>query len=140
MAMSSPIGFRLLGPLEFFDGRDWSAIGAAKQRALLAVLLINANRAVSADQLVAELWGERPPASATGLLAGYVWRLRRCLGDHDGRTLATRPPGYQLVVQSGTTDVHDYEAMVAAGRRSIAAGDLAGGAATLSAALEIWRG
>jgi DNA-binding SARP family transcriptional activator len=141
MALSAPpIGFRLLGPLEFFDGRGWSAIGAAKQRALLAVLLINANRAVSADQLVAELWGEQPPASAAGLLAGYVWRLRRALGDHDGRTLATRPPGYQLVVPPGALDVHDYESMVTAGRRDIAAGDLAAGVSTLTSALDLWRG
>lgn len=132
--------FRLLGPLEFFDGRNWTQIRAAKQRALLAVLLINANHAVSLDQLIAELWGERPPASAAGLLAGYVWRLRRCLSDPDGRVLATRAPGYQLVVPPGSVDVHEYEAMVAAGRRGLADGDLAGGADTLSAALAMWRG
>jgi DNA-binding SARP family transcriptional activator len=140
MVISAPVGFRFLGPLEFLDGQQWSSIGAAKQRALLAVLLINANRVVSADQLVAELWGEQPPPSAAGLLAGYVWRLRRRLGDHDGRTLATRVPGYRLVVPPGALDVHDYEAKVAAGRRSIAAGDLAGGVASLSSALQLWRG
>lgn len=138
--MSSPLRFRLLGPLEFFDGRRWSSIGAAKQRALLAILLVNANRAVATDQLVAELWGEQRPASAAGLLAGYIWRLRRSLGDPEGHTLATRTPGYQLVVPPGTLDVHDYEAMVAAGRRNLAAGDLANAVATLSGALELWRG
>ena len=134
------VNFRLLGPLEFFDGQRWSSIGAAKQRALLAVLLINANHVVSADQLIAELWGERPPASAAGLLAGYVWRLRRCLGDPDGRTLATRAPGYQLVVPPGAADVDDYEALVAAGRRGLAAGELCTAVTALSAALELWRG
>jgi DNA-binding SARP family transcriptional activator len=134
------IRFRLLGPLEYNAGHEWSPIGAAKQRALLAVLLVNANRAVPADHLVAELWGERPPASAAGLLAGYVWRLRRSLGDPDGRVLATRPPGYHLVVPPGAADVHDYEALVAAGRRSLAAGDLPSAVATLSAALDMWRG
>ena len=98
---SSPVRFKLLGPLELFDGQRWDLIGAPKQRALLAVLLINANRTVSADQLIAELWGEQPPASATGLLAGYVWRLRRRLGDPLGRTLSTRAPGYRLVVPAG---------------------------------------
>ncbi|TCO60689.1 DNA-binding SARP family transcriptional activator [Actinocrispum wychmicini] len=132
--------FRLLGPLEFFDGGHWAQIAAAKQRALLAVLLINANHSVSVDQLVAELWGERPPASAGGLLAGYVWRLRRGLGDPDGRVLATRAPGYQLVTPAGSVDVHEYEAKVAAGRRSLADGDLAAGADTLSEALGMWRG
>src|ERR1700730_18986416 len=56
----SAVGFRMLGPLEFFDGRRWSSVGAAKQRGLLAGLLIIANRPVSTDQLIAELWGERP--------------------------------------------------------------------------------
>jgi len=140
MALSSAAGFRLLGPLEFFDGQRWSSIGAPKQRALLAVLLINANRTVPADHLVAELWGERPPASAAGLLAGYVWRLRRYLGDPAGQTLATRAPGYQLMLPAGATDIHEYEALVAAGRRSQAAGDLACAAHALSTALGMWRG
>jgi DNA-binding SARP family transcriptional activator len=140
MALAPPVRFRMLGPLEFFDGRQWTSIGAAKQRALLAVLLINANRAVAADQLVAELWGERPPASAAGLLAGYVWRIRRSIGDHNGRTLATRAPGYQLVVPPGAADIHDYERLVATGRRDLAAGDLAGGVASLTDALNLWRG
>ncbi|HEY1574703.1 MAG TPA: AfsR/SARP family transcriptional regulator [Pseudonocardiaceae bacterium] len=138
--MSSPIGFRILGPLEFFDGEHWSAIGAAKQRALLAVLLVNANHTVSAEALIAELWGERPPASAAGLLAGYVWRLRRRLGDPAGRLLRTRAPGYQLALPSGATDVQRYEELVGAGRRSLADGDLAAAVGTLSAALAIWRG
>jgi DNA-binding SARP family transcriptional activator len=140
MALSSPVGFRLLGPLEFFDGRQWTPVGAPKQRALLAVLLINANRTVPVNQLVTELWGERPPASAAGLLAGYVWRLRRGLGDLEGRTLTTRAPGYQLVVPPGAADVHEYEALVVAGRRSRAEGDLADAVATLSKALDMWRG
>src|SRR5215211_1345229 len=139
-AVSSPARFRLLGPLEFFDGQRWSSISAPKQRALLAVLLINANRTVPTDQLLAELWGEQPPASAAGLLAGYVWRLRRCLGDRDGRTLVTRAPGYQLMVPRGATDVHEYEDLIAVGRRSLAAGDLAGAVARLTAALDLWRG
>ncbi|HYQ66110.1 AfsR/SARP family transcriptional regulator [Actinophytocola sp.] len=132
--------FRLLGPLEFSAGPRWSSIGAPKQRALLAVLLINANRAVSADQLMAELWGEQPPPSATGLLAGYVWRLRGSLGDPDGRMLSTRAPGYQLVLPPGTTDVDEYEELAAAGRRSLADGDLPAAVAALSQGLGMWRG
>jgi DNA-binding SARP family transcriptional activator len=140
VTLLSPIRFRLLGPLEFFDGRRWSSIGAAKQRALLAILLIHANRPVPTDHLVAELWSEDPPASTSRLLAGYVWRLRRCLGDPDGRTLSTRAPGYQLAVPRGAVDVHDYESLVAAGRRSLATGDLAAAVETLNEALDLWRG
>ncbi|HEU5471318.1 MAG TPA: BTAD domain-containing putative transcriptional regulator [Actinophytocola sp.] len=126
--------------MEFFDGRSWNSIGAAKQRALLAVLLINANRVVGADQLTAELWGERPPASAAGLLAGYVWRLRRALGDQPGRVLATRAPGYQLVVPPGSLDLHEYDDLVTAGRRRLAAGDPAAAVDGLTTALGLWRG
>ncbi|UWZ39572.1 AfsR/SARP family transcriptional regulator [Dactylosporangium roseum] len=131
---------RFLGPLEFFDGTRWAPIRAAKQRALLAILLVNANRTVPVYQLIAELWGEKPPQSATGLLAGYVWRLRRTLGDPDGDILATRAPGYQLNVPLGAADVHDYEALTAAGRRSVAEGDPTSAVATFSAALDLWRG
>ncbi|WP_255431412.1 AfsR/SARP family transcriptional regulator [Amycolatopsis sp. WAC 01416] len=115
-------------------------MGAPKQRALLAVLLINANRAVSADQLMAELWGERPPPSAAGLLAGYVWRLRNGLGDPGGRMLSTRAPGYRLVLPSGATDVDEYEGLVAAGRKSLAEGDLSSAVAALTEGLGMWRG
>jgi DNA-binding SARP family transcriptional activator len=132
--------FRLLGPLEFFDGTRWCAIGAAKQRALLAVLLINRNRAVSADQLVAELWGEQPPSSAAALLAGYVWRLRRLLDDQAGRVLVTKAPGYQLLLPPGQSDLDDYETLVADGRRSLAAGDLDAAVTALTVALGLWRG
>ncbi len=132
--------FRLLGPLEFFDGSRWCAIGAAKQRALLAVLLINRNRAVSADQLVAELWGEQPPSSAAALLAGYVWRLRRLLDDQAGHVLVTKAPGYQLVLPPGQSDLDDYETLVADGRRDLAAGDLAASVTALTSALGLWRG
>jgi DNA-binding SARP family transcriptional activator len=140
MAASAQFKIRFLGPLEFFDGQRWAPIRAAKQRALLAILLVNANRTVPVYQLIAELWGERPPPSATGLLAGYVWRLRRTLGDEDGDILATRAPGYQLNVPLGAADVHDYEALASAGRRSVAEGDPTSAVATLSAALDLWRG
>ncbi|WP_410579876.1 BTAD domain-containing putative transcriptional regulator [Amycolatopsis sp. lyj-108] len=115
-------------------------MGAPKQRALLAVLLINANRAVSADQLMAELWGERPPPSAAGLLAGYVWRLRNGLGDPGGRMLSTRAPGYRLVLPAGATDVDEYEGLVVAGRKSLAEGDLSSAVAALTEGLGMWRG
>ena len=84
--------FRLMGPVEFHDGVQWRGIGSAKQRALLAMLLLKADQVVSLEQLVAELWDDDPPASASGLVAGYAWRLRRALNDRDGRVLTTRSP------------------------------------------------
>ena len=77
--------FRILGSLEVLDGQQTVRLGAAKQRALLAVLLLHANEPVSTDRLIDELWGERAPATADKLVQGYVHALRgswarRCCG------------------------------------------------------------
>ncbi len=126
--------FRILGAVEVFDGSSWRTIGSAKQRALLASLLLNANQVVPADRLVSDLWPDRPPASASGLLAGYVWRLRHALRDEG--VLMTRAPGYQLAVPSGAMDVHYYETLVAQGR---AASDLEEAVSSFTRALAVFR-
>src|SRR5262249_59229642 len=88
--------FAVLGPVEVrIDGRVLP-LGGPKQRALLALLLLNANKAVSRDRLVDGLWGERPPASARRSLDTYVYRLRTLLG---GDRIERRPPGYVLPVE-----------------------------------------
>lgn len=133
--MTSP-RLRILGPVEFFDGHSWLPIPAAKQRSLLASLIVHGNRVVPTGRLVAELWPDRPPASASGLLAGYVWRLRKQLV---GVSLLTRAPGYQLAVSPGALDVHEYERLVAAGRGAVAADNLEEGADLFRRALAIWR-
>ena len=72
--------FRLLGPLEIEDVADEALLRRAKPRALLAMLLLNANRPVSTDRLVAGLWGDEEPATALGALQNYVSQLRKALG------------------------------------------------------------
>src|SRR5689334_23331191 len=97
--------YRILGPLELWrDGRP-ASVGGPQQRALLAVLLLDANRVVSADRLVDQLWGERPPATARSLLQGCVAQLRRALHTGDRQPLVTRPPGYVLEVRPGELDL-----------------------------------
>src|ERR671936_529071 len=91
--------FLVLGPLEVRAGSRRLALGAAKQRGLLAILLLHANEIVSSDRLVDELWGERPPATATHLVHVYVSQLRKELGGlglDASELLVTRPPGYLL--------------------------------------------
>jgi DNA-binding SARP family transcriptional activator len=83
--------FRLLGPLEVVERDRSLVLGGRKQRALLAVLLLHANDAVSRERLIDELWGDSAPATVDKSIHVYVSRLRRQLGD--GR-LVTRPPGY----------------------------------------------
>src|SRR4029450_3446883 len=69
--------FRILGPVEVWDGARPLDRGGLKPRALLAVLLVHANQVVSTDHLVDELWGEAPPPTVRNLVQVYVSRLRR---------------------------------------------------------------
>ena len=82
--------FRLLGPLEVSEQHRAIALGGLKQRSLLAVLLLRANEIVATDRLVADVWGESPPATVAKSIQSYVWRLRRELG---ADRLTTRAPG-----------------------------------------------
>ena len=132
--------FRVLGPLEVWTGQDWGGIGAPKWRSLLAALLINPGQAVSADRLIAELWGDQPPASAPNLLSVYVLRLRRLLGDPEGSVLATRAPGYQLRLAADDLDARAFELAVTQGRQALGAGDPQRAAVVLAEALALWRG
>jgi hypothetical protein len=87
--------FRILGPLEVVaDGRV-VALGGAKQRTLLALLLVRAKEPVSVDVLAEALWDDGPPPTAAKMIQGYVSQLRKALGDG---VLVTRPSGYLLAV------------------------------------------
>ena len=76
--------FRILGPLELYSDGQLVDLGGAKQRALLAVLLLHANRVVSQDSLIESLWESDPPASAQKALQMYVSGLRKLLGIFGG--------------------------------------------------------
>jgi DNA-binding SARP family transcriptional activator/tetratricopeptide (TPR) repeat protein len=132
--------FRILGPLEIWTGQGWRGIGAPKWRSLLAALLLNPDQAVSADRLIAELWGDAPPESAPNLLSVYVLRLRRLLGDAEGGVLMTRAPGYQLRLGPDDLDARSFEELVLQGRQALAAGDPRRAAMVLTEALRLWRG
>jgi len=129
--------FRVLGSLEVVDHDGPVALGAPKQRALLAVLLLHRGEPVSSDRLIDEIWGEQPPASANKLVQGYVSNLRKVLGD--GR-LVTQGRGYMLRIEPGQTDVDRFEALAARGRRALEDGDALTAAAVLRQALGVWRG
>ena len=86
------VDFRILGPLEVVDDGAALALGGSKQRALLALLVLHANETLSAGRLIDELWGERPPVTATKALRVHVSRLRRTLTEP---VLVTRGSGYR---------------------------------------------
>jgi WD40 repeat protein/DNA-binding SARP family transcriptional activator len=134
--------FRILGPLAVrIDGAS-IAIGGPKQRALLALLLLSANRVVSRERLVEELFAEQSLNSADHALRNQVSRLRKVLAPAaaDEPRLVARAPGYLLRVEPGELDLEHFERLVAAGRETLAEGDPARAAESLRSAQHLWRG
>ena len=105
--------FRILGSLEVLaEGRPLELTGA-KQRALLAVLLLHANEVVSTDRLIDALWDEQAPETGRKALQVHVSQLRKAIGPD---RLRTAPPGYMLVVEVGELDLERVDRLVASGR------------------------
>ena len=131
----SELHFRLLGPLEVERGGITLELGPRKQRAVLALLLLEANRVVPTERLIDELWGDTPPETARSALQVYVAGLRKALGD-DGASLRTQSPGYVLDLEPGALDAHAFTALRAEARDA----EPARAADALHEALALWRG
>src|SRR6266536_2112332 len=129
--------FRLLRRLEVLDGNAPVRFAAGKQRALLALLLLNANRTVARDRIVDDLWGEDVPESAKKMVQIHVSQLRKALPEP---RLLTRAPGYLLEVTGEELDVTRFELSVAAGRDALSRGDARTAADLLRQGLALWRG
>jgi DNA-binding SARP family transcriptional activator len=136
--------FRLLGPLEVWDGEERIDLAGAKQRALLALLLLNANRTVPRTHVIDWLWDTEPPRTARDLVHEYVSRLRRalrrCTGEPSAQRLRTQSSGYVLQVGPGELDLELFEWLVNQAQQAMAAGDLKVAAGRLRQALGLWRG
>src|SRR5262245_17236422 len=133
--LRSPVtlDFRILGPLEVSDETGHVALGGPQQRALLAILVLEAGRVVPTDRLIDLLWGEEAPKSATASLQNAVGRLRRALG---ADVLETRAPGYVLRVAQDQIDAGRFERLLA-DARTLPASERR---ERLAAALALWRG
>ena len=129
--------FRILGPLEVWDEGRPVRIGGAKERALLAVLLLHANESVSVDRLIDDLWGAHPPASAKKSVQVRVAGLRRALGDG---ILLTRGGGYLIRLAADQLDLHGFERLVSDAAKALADGDPGTATRMLRDALSLWRG
>jgi DNA-binding SARP family transcriptional activator len=130
------VEFRILGPVEVYDGGIRLELGARQQRALFAILLLHANEPVPLDRLVGELWGEQPPPTAAKNLHALVSRIRKSI---DGR-LVTRAGGYLAQVEPEELDAAQFERLLEQGRRELADGNASSAAQTLRRALALWRG
>ena len=131
---------RILGPLEVWTdgGRKLDLTG--KQRALLAVLVLHANEAVSTDRLIDALWGAEPPDTAGKALQVYVSRLRKLLEPEGKALLVTQPPGYGLDLEGHELDLRRFERLRADAGQAMVDGDPAKAEAQLREALSLWRG
>jgi DNA-binding SARP family transcriptional activator len=127
------LDFRILGPLEVSDETGHVALGGPKQRALLAILVLEAGRVVATDRLIDLLWGEEAPKTATASLQNSVGRLRRVLG---ADVLETRAPGYVLSVGADQIDARRFERLLVDARRLPPAKRRT----QIEQALTLWRG
>jgi DNA-binding SARP family transcriptional activator/tetratricopeptide (TPR) repeat protein len=132
--------FGVLGPVEVWvDGQPVEA-GHARQRAVLAVLLLEAGRAVPLDVLVDRVWGEGPPRSVRNVVYGHVGRLKALIASarDPQATMSRRPGGYLLEVAPDRVDVCRFRGLVA--EAAAAAGDDERAGKALAAAVALWRG
>jgi SARP family transcriptional regulator, regulator of embCAB operon len=140
---NSALQWGVLGPLQMSaDGSD-VPLGAAKQRAVLAMLLINRNRPVAIDSLLDAAWRGSPPPEARASLHTYVSNLRRLLtkaGVDSAAVLVSARPGYRLNVADAECDIGRFNIELAAGMQAAAGGRFEQASGHLSTALAEWRG
>jgi DNA-binding SARP family transcriptional activator len=134
--------YRLFGGLTVLRDGEPTDLGGRKQRAVLAVLVLHADRAVTADRLVDHVWGGEAPRRAEGSLQAYVSKLRRVLepGLRAGgaySVLVTEPGGYRLVAERSVVDLTRFDDLRDAGAAALAGGDPATAAVRYDAALAL---
>jgi DNA-binding SARP family transcriptional activator len=134
------VEFRLLGPLEVAHDGRLLEIGGVKERALLAILLLNANHAVPVDRLIDDLWGDEPAESAKNSLQVRVSNVRKALRSAAPDVIATVPPGYLARLGSEQLDLHRFERLHGEGEQALARHEAELAAELLREALSLWRG
>src|SRR2546423_11069710 len=130
------VDFRLLGPVELWVAGRRIELGHARQRCVLAVLLIEAGQVVPAWTLIDRVWGHEPPDGGLNVLYAYVNRLRKALATV-GVSLPRRSGGYLLDIDRETVDVYRFQRLIAAAEGTAGAAVAIG---SLDAALALWRG
>ncbi|MBP2328416.1 DNA-binding SARP family transcriptional activator/tetratricopeptide (TPR) repeat protein [Kibdelosporangium banguiense] len=135
----------VLGRLRVLRGGTAVDLGTPQQRAVLAVLILHANRPLGREKFINAVWGLQAPEYAVNLLQKHVSRLRKSLappaGDPAGPDLVTwTDAGYVFTVRPGELDLDDFEREVDQAAAARAAGDLPKAAQALRTASELWRG
>lgn len=135
------VEFRILGPLEILDDGRPIQLGAAREEAVLGILLLHPNEVVSTERLIDELWGSSPSSTAAKTVQVYISRLRRALQAASGdQVVATRAPGYVVQLEPEQLDAARFERLVAHARAEAAEENPERAAETFRRALSLWRG
>jgi DNA-binding SARP family transcriptional activator len=132
------LDFRILGPLEVVGDHGALRLGGRKQRATLAILLLNVNRVVSVDRLADDLYSGAPPVTAVTQVQRQISELRKLLGAE--HTVETRAPGYLLRLAPEQLDLHRFERLAAEGNRLLERGEAPRAGELLREALALWGG
>jgi DNA-binding SARP family transcriptional activator len=142
--MTEPsLNFGVLGPLVMTVNGTPVALGAAKKRAVLAMMVVNRNHPVGTDSLINAVWGESPVPAARTSIHSHVSTLRRLIGDagiDSSRVLVSAPPGYQLNIADTDCDLGRFIVKKSDGLAAATAGNFEQASRHLSAALAEWRG
>jgi DNA-binding SARP family transcriptional activator/basic membrane lipoprotein Med (substrate-binding protein (PBP1-ABC) superfamily) len=136
---TAAVEFRVLGPLEMRVAGEPVSLGGAKQRAVLAVLLLRAGEVVPVGRLIDEVWGDDPPPSAAHTLESYVSRLRQLFNGH-GPALVRRGAGYVIELGDATVDARGFVELQERAALAAAMDAHADVVELAGAALAMWRG
>ncbi|MEV6814162.1 BTAD domain-containing putative transcriptional regulator, partial [Micromonospora sp. NPDC051296] len=131
------VEFRLLGDVAALIDGDPVDLGHVRQRCVLAVLLVEANKVVHIDQLIERVWVDRPPQRAQGSLYSYLSRLRRCLSGAEDVGIVRQRGGYLLTVDPMAVDLHRFHELVSRARRAC---DDDHALRQFDEAISLWRG
>src|SRR4051794_24131246 len=131
--------YRILGPLEALDSERRLPLGGARQRSVLALLLLHGNEALTRDVIIDRLWGDEPPATAAKVLQNCISALRKELPGGT-ETLRTVGGAYALTLGPDELDRDRFERLVAEGRAALSEQQHADATERLAQALGLWRG
>lgn len=137
--------YGVLGPVRVTRSGTPLSLGGPQQRAVLALLVMEAGSVVSVRRLADSLWAERPPAASLTTIQTYVCHLREILEPGRGRgepghVLVTESGGYRLQADNGSVDAALFERRACSGQAMLARGACGEAADELGRGLSLWRG
>ena len=133
----SLIGFRVLGPVEIVVGGRVGGPTTPQLRGVLAMLLVDEGRVVSAGRLISALWPSAPPTTAFSTIRVYISRLRKLLEGDPAVALATVGQGWRLDCDRERVDLYRFRALATRASESVEPEAARG---LLREALGLWRG